>query len=99
MNTHDFAETLRQIESLPDTDGGGTSIPQQERSERIEFCYKRRDMLEELLAKTEVAISDIRNDIKRLTKEEEQELVEGPKPSLRRRSTDVMLGRSQVSFF
>jgi hypothetical protein len=96
IDMSDFEEALRQIESLPDTEGGGISVSRQDRHERIEFCYKRRDMLEELQTKTELSLKAIREDIIRLTEEERTELTEGPKgPSLRRRATDIIIGRER----
>jgi hypothetical protein len=91
-----FAETLRQIESLPDTEGGGMATSRHERKERIEFCYKRRDMLEELQTKTDLSLKAVREDIQRLTDEERTELNDGPKsPSFRRRASDILTGRER----
>ncbi len=92
MDEREFQEALRQIEGLPDTDGGGIAVSRQERKERLEFCYKRRDTYIELLSKTEIALKDVLSDIKRLTEEERVELTEEPKPSLRRRATDIITG-------
>lgn len=93
MDEREFQEALRQIAGLPDTDGGGIGSSRQERKERLEFSYKRRDMFIELLSKTEIALKDVLGDIERLTKEESVELAEGPKePSPRRRATDMLIG-------
>lgn len=91
-----FAETLRQIESLPDTEGGGTSVSRQERNERIEFAYARRDTLTTLLIKTQLWLQDTERDIQRLTEEERVELADEPKiSSLRRRATDIITRRKR----
>jgi hypothetical protein len=96
MDMHEFAVALREIENLPDTEGGGIPLPRQGRNEHIEFCYKRRDMLEELQTKTAISLKAIRKDIERLTEEERTELTEGPKgPSLRRRASDILTGRER----
>jgi hypothetical protein len=92
MDMHEYAVTLREIENLPDTAGGGMAASRQDRRESLEFCYKRRDMFEELLAKTDIALKDVLRDIERLTEEERIELAEGPKPSFRRRATDLIIG-------
>ena len=93
MDAIEFQKALQEIESLPDTDGGGASVSRQERDERFEFCYARRDMLAEMLTKVELSLNAIRIDIERLTEEERIELAEGPKPSFRRRATDIITGR------
>ena len=96
MDEREFQEALREIEGLPDTDGGGIGSSRQGRKERLEFCYKRRDMFIELLSKTEIALKDVLGDIERLTKEESAELAEGPRePSPRRRANDVLIDSEQ----
>jgi hypothetical protein len=93
MDMHEFAVALREIENLPDTEGGGIGTARQERKERLEFCYKRRNMFEELQAKIDFSLAAVCEDIQRLTEEERVELAEGPKPSFRRRATDILTRR------
>jgi hypothetical protein len=92
MDSLEFQKALQEIENLPDTEGGGTSISRQERDERFEFCYARRDILTEMMIKVELSLKSVTGEIERLTQEERVELTEGPKPSFRRRATDDILG-------
>lgn len=88
-----FTETLRQIESLPDTEGGGIGSSLHDRKERIEFAYKRRDLLEELLCKTQISLHDVQEEIRRLTQEERDELAKGSQlPRPKRRANDRIIG-------
>jgi hypothetical protein len=93
MDEHEFDEALREIESLPDTAGGGVGSSRHDRKERIEFAYQRRDTLEELLSKTQTSLHCVQEEIRRLTQEERDEMMRGPQlPRPRRRASDRIIG-------
>jgi hypothetical protein len=93
MDEREFNEALREIESLPDTAGGGIGSSRHERIERIELAYKRRDLFEGLLAKAQISFNDVQEEIRCLTQEERDELVKGPQPPRpRRRAGDRIIG-------
>jgi hypothetical protein len=93
MDEREFNEALREIESLPDTAGGGIGSTHHERRERIELAYKRRDLFEGLLSKAQISLNDVQEEIRRLTQEERDELVKGAQPPRpRRRANDRIIG-------
>lgn len=95
MDEYEFNEALREIENLPDIAGKGVGSSRHERKERIEFAYKRRDLFEELLCKTQLSLHDVQEEIRRLTQEERDELAQGSQRfRFRRRANDRIIGGS-----
>lgn len=95
MDDREFNEALREIESLPDTNGNGLGTPREQRNEQIEFAYKRRDLFKTLLTKAHLSLEDVEDEIKRLIEEERVELASGrslPGHPLRRHTDNLLEG-------